>query len=766
MKTSTKEEAKSIESHRDDFFNVVLNPTHSRVNPCFMTGKGCVYTDPINETLAESGRQQRADGFHIAPFRPGIRTFTDNCLKPFLREVYTDLGGAGRTIRLEQADEVTRTGIIICEGICKRIQQSSFVVADISLPNANVFYELGLAYGIDHNIVAVYEHRLDFPKQLLSPAGALGKSGLRAKAYTGLDLIKWDDFDLRDLIWRRSDSTDKWNTRADNTDFIYLELIDQPSDDFREAVAADEDRVEQDDLPLSLRDHVKSAVGLAMADFLRPEGPSRALPESSRDIIEKHLRVVNVLEADDFTVVRDRIDASYCSIIRTGPSCNPMAYFWLGYAHATGKNVIPVTQVTFDKQAGDDREEVKDLAFDIRAQRHMVFNAKRPDRLRRNFSDTLREMISADFREWSRKRFWGEILAGTRGEVSILTGALHSDEHNREVVGDWDLRAASELATYFAKHQFAPRIETPVYQIETTKLPVISYVQKLKQELDLGNKNCVIIASPDVNPLSEIILGKLYGVSTEELFSDKDASWREMSVVKVRKQSGAKDEGQDGRTSKRVFYREVAGLNEQELRGFASKSMDPGGYEPRTLDGGVNTNLLPYHSQALNNQESFSIYAHLVIAPNPFSDESQPPKFVVLLNGVSGPATFALTHVLTGGVSEEFVDYSGGVLREGRLGQPSSPELGADAERGVEPGTRARPPFNPETSSENILNEILSEWKPYQRKKGIECVIKVDIAGGEAGEVATFDWRRIVGWKLENAVLGNKVREIKLEKGA
>ena len=50
-----------------------------------------------------------------------------------------------------------------------------------------------------------------------------------------------------------------------------------------------------------------------------------------------------------------------------------MAYFWLGYGHARGKNVIPIT-VTRDA-----KDPIDDLAFDIRAQQHMTFIESRPD---------------------------------------------------------------------------------------------------------------------------------------------------------------------------------------------------------------------------------------------------------------------------------------------------------------------------------------------------------------------------------------------------
>lgn len=136
-----------------------------------------------------------------------------------------------------------------------------------------------------------------------------------------------------------------------------------------------------------------------------------------------------------------------------------MAYFWLGYCHALGKNVIPVTIIN-----GPD-DDIDDLAFDIRALWHMTFLRSHPTRFVEELQDTLQQMILSDFSEWSRRRFWDEVL-DRRGIVPIFTGALHNDPIGRDMIGDWDLRAASELTSFFASHQYRATIESPVYQIE------------------------------------------------------------------------------------------------------------------------------------------------------------------------------------------------------------------------------------------------------------------------------------------------------------
>jgi hypothetical protein len=62
--------------------------------------------------------------------------------------------------------------------------------------------------------------------------------------------------------------------------------------------------------------------------------------------------------------------------------------------------------------------------------------------------------------------------------------------------------------------------------------------------------------------------------------------------------------------------------------------------------------MVEYKSQDEANSR-FRLLAHLAIMRNPFSDKKYSDTMVVVLNGVSGPGTFALAEVLTGGVTQE-----------------------------------------------------------------------------------------------------------------
>lgn len=769
---------------KDDELKVFVSRVHQRhgrVDPCFMTGKGCVYTDQIDEALRTRKKNGQVKGFMIMPFRPGLRVFFENCLRPFFESNYDPIRVEKGLqpvqqpgIILERADDVPRPGIIVCEGICKRIQEADFTVADISVPNDNVFYELGLAYGIGSKIILIHQAGAEFGEQAARYFRKSTEAEHVVKQYQNLDMIEREHFNVSEYIWRREPSGDSSDQPPK---VLFFEMMRDGSRD----QGPGKTRGTDDDIRLSFREHVMSDIGLALNrivdDLRQQQSDGRAvIPHDYLDgIIGKHLdRAIKIDPGDDFMVTRDRVDSSYCLIVRTGTDCHSMSYFWLGYGHARGKNVIPITTLlpededaarphptggqaadvrpTPVERSGQPRGKVEDLAFDIRAQRHMIFDIQHPELLERQLERTLSEMIRADFSEWSRRRFWTTLL-GSRGEVSIITGGLHSKDHNREMIGDWDLRAASELTSFFSRHQYRPKIETPIYQPEFARgfdpeLSTGNYIKQVINEIRVGEKNCVVIASPDVNPLTEIMLGRLFGMADEALFSELNNVPNAAFVVYKKRKTPhdpAQDEtaGRGGATAPRAFYSEGVGDEAVEKRGFLSRAFEQG-----------DEALLDYYGQNEYepNRKAFQIYAQLIVARNPFTPKNDPPRYVVILNGVSGPATFALTQVLTGGGNED-----------------------AESMRGNA--------FDAAAGSESILNKFL----PYLRKPDFHCIyslVEVDVGeesqhadaapdataesfGRHGGAGATFDWRSVLRWQLAHGMLdGEGVKVVPARAGA
>ena len=407
-----------------------------------MTGKGCVYTEAIDAEILKRRKNSEHAGFMVMPFRPNLNIFNSLTLQRFLAanywassvtenssetmaELSERLQSCFGQLNLVRADQVSQTGFVICKKICKKIQDSDFVIADISLPNANVFYELGLAYGLRHKIVIIHHHNEKFGQDIATYLD------LKPYKYVDLKMIKSNEFLMSSHIWQDAATS---TVPSDSPNILVLDL--HPKEDPPSGM---------DDIFLSFNTHVEAAIGVAIVDiFSALKSEKDPLTDTYGKQIQGLATATSILseEKKSFSDIKTAISRAFCTVIRTGgEKCDPMAYFWLGYCHAIGKNVIPVTVVT------GVNEKVDDLAFDIRALWHMRFARKDPSIFVAELKDTLRQMIESDFSEWSRKAFWNEIT-GKRGEVSIFTGALHNDALEREMTGDWDLRAVSELTSY------------------------------------------------------------------------------------------------------------------------------------------------------------------------------------------------------------------------------------------------------------------------------------------------------------------------------
>jgi hypothetical protein len=292
------------------------------------------------------------------------------------------------------------------------------------------------------------------------------------------------------------------------------------------------------------------------------------------------------------------------------------------------------------------------------------------------------------------------------------------------MIGDWDLRAASELASFFNRHQIRATIETPIYQPEYSfilaegrkeQIDLKTYVDQL--EPLLKNKNCIIIASPDVNPLTEFVLGYINNVEYEKLFNEEtDITNKPHAIVAVKTVSpGSKQSPRH--SPERVFYNEIrpdgdaknGDLSPVEyLRGFRSNAFED-----------TQEVMAAFHSQSQANREDYVTFGHLAILPNPFGRSGH---YIIILNGVSGPATFALTHTLTGNAESEFSAY--------------------------DPQT-----FDAAAECEGILNQILLAIRNAEVLKAIQCLIKVYVGAGpkhmrEGTSALPYDWRRILSWSL------------------
>jgi hypothetical protein len=702
---------------------------HLTVRKCFMTGKPCVY-DEVVESRVRRFRfdgTQEPQGFMITPFRPNLNAFFEWSLSRFFRHRYK-----AQTEILQRADQARRTGYVVCEKICRQIQEAAFVVADVSVDNANVFYELGLAYGLEHKIIIVHDVNSDSARTLKRE---YFPDWMRSRIYEYPSLKPIPDkesFSQRFVVLGEGQLGEPRHNREPR-----IVMLDMGS---KEPPAASGPA---EDINLSFADVMKGAIGVSITEIADGlEGKNRSA---------QFLRMIRAMKTAEevrdrqFETIRAAVDSSFCVLVRTSKEY-PFSYFWLGYCHAIGKNVIPVWEVD------EEDDQIDDLAFDIRALWHMVLARKEPTRVLPQLRDILTQMIESELGEWSRREFWSRILGRTR-RVSIFTGALRNGSLSREMVGDWDLRAAAELMSYFSSHQQVATIESPIYQPENMAAPAPESGRPDKQVLQrmgdlLKGRNAIVIASPDVNPLTELVLGRLYGIPQEKLFQETfDLDLCPDATAAVKQRRGGSEAGQ---SLPRFFFQEEAfGPAEcgDEESAPPAETAQRRGFRGNWLpEKGM---LARYLSQSECAQEEFTLYAHLVIALNPFSeeggDDGQPDSFVLVLNGISGPSTFALTQLLTG---------SGG---------SDHPVGGGDREPGQQADATV---FDAEVEAERILSTILNylegsvvrrdDYYPSDSKGGpvggflgVQAIVEVTVGPSpETDKQELFDSRTVTRWKI------------------
>lgn len=105
--------------------------------------------------------------FVLMPFD----TKFDDLYQIGIKETLQNLG-----YKCSRADEIFHTHDIVCHGICKPIREASCIIADMSNKNANVFFELGLAYGFEKEVLLIANSIEDIPFDL---------RGMRSIIYKG-----------------------------------------------------------------------------------------------------------------------------------------------------------------------------------------------------------------------------------------------------------------------------------------------------------------------------------------------------------------------------------------------------------------------------------------------------------------------------------------------------------------------------------------------------------------------------------------------------
>ena len=710
---------------------------------CFMTGKQCIFSSQIAEGAAQPVKLKDLRVFVVMPFKPNLETFYRWSLRPFLTKDYGLLDE-----NVQRADDVRDMGYVVCEKICRKIQQAHLVIADISLRNVNVFYEIGLSYGLERPIILL-ENELSNENVLHDQCFRQTLSNFSDKSvmrYPGIEELDSDRDGHKLARYIRHSPKRKGHTGGLKISYLRVE---------RDHATGDDAKRPHHDVALDFKKVIPAVVGVAMAEIRenvkqkekdnKPLDPWEDVIININDDKWKEFASAKAIVVDGrggFADVADAIESSFCTVVDVTDN-DQVACFWLGFCHAIGANVIPVYELKNDNEnsesAGHKIERIPKLAFDIRALWYAEYESQKPYVFKKKIYEILDHLLQRDLPDRQKRRFWDRFPAEKK--LKIFTGAIHSKEMNREMVGDWDVRTVSELSSYLPSVIGALRIQlvTPLYSPEEAFKRLArdqqdkeAFIQAYNESIkgQLKGSNAIVVASPDVNPVTEYLLHQIYKVKTpDKPFQDCGTPYfngyvalkklmRTPNSHKPNRSSSKKEPGtkSDEKLTEfnRIFYKQEEVKSKTTRRGFGIQTLRTFQTQPELLE--------EYLSQD-ECTRGFFLLGHLVVARYPADNPDG--NLVVLLNGVSGPATFALAQILTGGVS-------------------GPPDMKSQLEHTQ---------LEMKSQSEQMLHQINQELdKPGA--SGVEAIIKVKIAPPSTSpeslnQPRTFEDSRQVGkWEF------------------
>jgi hypothetical protein len=535
-----------------------------------MNGKSCRFSSQFSGKSQNESRK----AFVIMPFDSNFRAIYDWKLKKYLADKFNI-----REKNIRIAEEITNIGYIICEKVCNKIQSSDLIFADISLENPNVFYELGLASGLQLPIILIQNKDIKTKCEIKCEYISAVKSYFNEN-----NILNYSVSEINDSRDKNNNDYNLINSNPPPTIMRQKRCLKSFVLSFGNKNLSS--RSKCDDL-IDFGTLIKVAAEKAINDIISIKENLDKLydkddvavdMQSSEELTAfseplkyamKNYRSTDFLNVDpeavidNFEKIAQKIAESFCVIIDISDN-NPLAYFWLGYTHARGFNAIPVNRIR-----SIDGKQDKSLSFDLNALWYAEYDENNPTRLRDDLRRTIISLLERDLPDWQRQAFWDRFPQESK--LKVFMGAIHHNDPEREVVGDWDVRAVSELFSYLPSIRNAATIQLvkPIYSPEVAEVQLKDQIstndfnEKFQKGIkdELANSNAIVIASPDVNPVTEYLLWKIYGIqeynNTDdlkpfiELNSSKSVKRKGFVAVKRGKKT---NNTKDKNGEKRLFY--------------------------------------------------------------------------------------------------------------------------------------------------------------------------------------------------------------------
>jgi len=570
---------------------------------------------------------------------------------------------------ITRADRVPQIGFVMCNKICKQIQQAKYIIVDITKNNLNVFYEFGLSYALRKKIILI--------------------GSIPIKDALTFDLVGKDKADY--IQYKELEDVQNIIKKIKHGDINVCSFSDEPQDNMQKSI-------------LSVNLH---------KDNILSRLQYKSVEEAETKITSKWKK--NILEIGNNVSIKrlcKKIIKNKIIVLDTTPR-SPIIYFFLGLGHGFEREMVPVTYMSTIENK---------VPFDVAALWHVIFQDK--DDLAENLIHIFKKINDTWQEENKRselKKFWKPIICSItkmkKPRIKIIVCArpwlrkLKDDEllgkgkneEYRASVDRWDYHSVAVLSSFLPT--LIPNISIEQETIsgfddisEMSPLQLEEKISKIEKDF-IKNENCIIVGSPEANDVSEIALAKIFNIppyrglargvqfiNNEEVDENsirtllnkqiliKDNIDQEYiyfnkaieNITQLKKRlekSGVKKTspilkiwgetyGKSRRHRKNGFViSKISVFRDHSITPITSSfHVSPEAKEGNISDEGIfyleDSNFENIHKAYKNDpvkKNKFNEYGLLTIAQNPTNED----KFIIVLSGFSGPSTFAMAKLIS-----------------------------------------------------------------------------------------------------------------------
>jgi hypothetical protein len=534
---------------------------------CFLSGKECeFFPKPAkNKVFVISPFGYPYDDLYSFGVQKMLNTMA-------LEEIKS--GGGNATLVSERADQTIQLGFVMCQRICRKIRESDYVLADISEPNPNVFYELGLSFGLNKKIVLI------------------GREKLKKALTFGLT-----DYNISYIRYKTFQDFQKANRAK------FIEAFRHAKKNVEKIRKIPKSQI------LNIINARKSVLGLHET-ILR-----KSIAELSTELLNRWTVQTKAIRHNSrLGTIIDLFQSSKVCVIDTSiyqgrlDALNAYLYFCLGLGHGFQREVIPLTNTADNKS----------LPFDVRGIYHLFFDSL--DKLKSQFIDILPDIDRAWDKEQADHlygKLWDPFLKNDCLQIMTCGRNIKRDRGDRTNIDKWDFMSVSQLTNFIGK-RFPNKnfeISDPLSKLSVNELKSLT-VKEIRRSVKnaVYDKDCIIIGSPDISDIAEIILAEIHKI---EPYVKKRIKSKGYALIK--------DLDQPKPSSIYWIRREKEREGVCRIEEKSTKNI----YYRNTKKG-----------------ELAMIYGILIVADNPFASLNKKRKIMVL-SGFSGPATYGLSKFVT-----------------------------------------------------------------------------------------------------------------------